>query len=182
MRLVKKNRECPWMSKNGVAKMATVQPSQPPIASNSGQQTLNVPDFRNVLEFFGDLPDQPTHLIRDPDSKFTRQFDDLLEADGMEVVRVGPCAPHLNAFAERYVLSIKSEWLDNFILLGEDHLRHIVAAYDNYYNEHRPHQGTGNVPIAADPEPPARENSAAREVLCQERLGGLLKHYYHRAA
>jgi putative transposase len=95
--------------------------------------------------------------------------------------QVGPRAPNLNAFAERYVLSIKSECLDHFIVFGEDHLRHIVSEYDTSCNQHRPHQGIGNIPISAAPEPLARETSAAREVLCQERLGGLLRHYHHAA-
>jgi putative transposase len=136
---------------------------------------------RKVSMSFGEQRDQPTHLIRDLDNKFTRQFDAILEADEIEVVRVGPRAPNLHAFAERYVLSIKSECLDHFIVFGEDHLRHIVGDYDRNYNEHRPHQGIGNIPIVGGPEPPKQETSAVREVLCQERLGGLLKHYHHAA-
>src|ERR1019366_485079 len=76
------------------------------------------PDARWVLQQarnFILLTDQeataPTHLIRDFDTKFTQAFDSLLEADGIEAVKVGPAAPNLNAYAERFVLWIKSECL-----------------------------------------------------------------------
>ncbi len=120
---------------------------------------------------------KPTHLIHDLDTKFTQQFDEILGGDGAEIVKVGPLAPNLNAHAERWVLSIKSECLDHFIVFGEDHLRHLATEYLAHYNGERPHQGLENVPLS---EP--HESLKDGEVLCFERLGGRLKHYERKAA
>ena len=68
-----------------------------------------------------------------------------MEAEGVEVKRVGPRAPNVNAFAERWVQSLRHECLDRFVVLGETHLRHLVSEYLAHYNAERPHQGKGNV-------------------------------------
>jgi putative transposase len=65
-------------------------------------------------------------LLLDYDAKFTREFDAVFEAEGTEVKRVGPVAPNLNAYAERWVQSLRQECLDHFVVLGENHLRHIL--------------------------------------------------------
>jgi putative transposase len=126
-----------------------------------------------------------THLLLDHDAKFTREFDAVFRADGVEVKRVGPVAPNLNAYAERWVQSLRQECLDHFVVLGEGHLRHLVREYVEHHNLERPHQGRGNVPLpdaqAADAGEPPTLRFPGGEVRCRERLGGLLKHY-HRAA
>jgi putative transposase len=91
---------------------------------------------------------------------------------------VGPAAPNLNAHAERWVLSIKSECLDHFIVFGEDHLRHLVDEYLKHYLDERPHQGVSNAPLIIGHGDPPTDG----EVVCNERLGGLLKHYQRQAA
>ena len=143
------------------------------------------PDARWVLQQarnFVLLTDQeaaaPTHLIRDLDTKFTKAFDALLEAEQIEITKVGPVAPNLNAFAERWVLSIKCECLDHFVVFGEDHLRLLIDEYLKYYLEERPHQGVENVPW----KPFEADSTAEGEIVCPERLGGLLKHYQRQAA
>ena len=120
----------------------------------------------------------PTHLLRDFDTKFTQAFDALLEAEGIEAVKVGPAAPNLNAYAECFVLSIKSECLDHFVVFGEEHLRYLMDEYLAHYLTERAHQGVGNVPLKICPGDPPTEG----EVVCQERLGGLLRHYERKAA
>jgi hypothetical protein len=87
----------------------------------------------------------------------------------------------LNAFVERWIQTIQVECLDHFVVLGEAHLNHLVAEYVEHYHAERPHQGLGNnVPIPA--RPPDDDVPTGRQVLCHERLGGLLKHYERRAA
>ena len=89
----------------------------------------------------------------------------------------------MNAYAERWVLSARVECLDQFVVFGEAHLRHLLSEYASYYNEERPHQGLGNVPLAADGSLPLPQAvSTAGKVECRERLGGLLKHYCQQAA
>jgi putative transposase len=83
----------------------------------------------------------------------------------------------LNAFAERFVGSAKSECLDRMVLLGESHLQAAVREYVRHYHEERPHQGLKNEVIA-----PQTVVSGTGHVKCRERLGGLLKFYYREAA
>jgi hypothetical protein len=71
--------------------------------------------------------------------------------------------------------------LDHFIVFGEEHLRLLLREYEGYYNGRRPHQSVANVPPAGA-APPVEGGIAMEEVICEERLGGLLKHYYRRAA
>jgi putative transposase len=137
---------------------------------------------RNVALFFDEQPVRPRFLIRDHDSKFVREFDGVLESEGVEVVPISIRAPNMNAVAERFVQTAKQECLDHFVVLGEDHLRHLVTEFLRHYHQERPHQGVGNVPLGGPEEPPGGANLSLAEVRCQERLGGLLKHYTRRAA
>jgi putative transposase len=98
----------------------------------------------------------------------------------VEVKRVGPRAPNRNAYAERWVQSIKCECLDHFIVFGEDHLRHLVSEYSTHYNGQRPRQGLGNRPLTG--EPPAEGDGSVPLVVREERLGGLPRHYRRQAA
>ena len=84
----------------------------------------------------------------------------------------------MNAFAERWVLSLKSECLNHFVVFGEKHLHYLVSSYLDYYHRLRPHQSKGNAPLTNLPSPA----SAAGEIACEEMLGGLLHHYYRKAA
>ena len=74
---------------------------------------------RNLAMHVAELPVKPTMLIRDWDTKFTAEFDGILESEGIEIKKVGPRAPNMNAIAERWVQSIKQECLDHFIVFGE---------------------------------------------------------------
>ena len=84
----------------------------------------------------------------------------------------------MNAYAERFVRSIKSECLAQIIPLGERHLRNTVAEYTEHYHTERNHQGLGNQLILE----PRDGVSVSGNVKCRERLGGLLQYYYRRAA
>lgn len=137
---------------------------------------------RSVVLTFAELPEKPKYVLRDHDAKFGEEFDEVFAATGIEVKPVGPHAPNMNAHAERWVESIRRECLDHFIILGEAHLRHIVAEYVAHYNEERPHQGMGNVPLSGAPAEEGSAPLSLSEVCCKERLGGLLKHYYRPAA
>ena len=126
---------------------------------------------------------QPTHIIRDRDTKFTEQFCSILKTDGIEFRPIPPRSPNLNPYAEVWVGRTKAEVLNHFIVFGEAHLRHIMKCWLTFYHQFRPHQGLGNVPIDADLPPPVSINHFSLEdVVCHESLGGLLKHYQRRAA
>jgi len=113
-------------------------------------------------------------LICDRDTKFTAQFKRILKDAGIEVVLTPKRAPNCNAFAERFVLSIKSGCLGKMIFFGERRLHEAIGEYIEHYHAERAHQGLGNCRIE-------RSSVGDGVVVCDERLGGLLK-CYRRAA
>jgi putative transposase len=141
----------------------TPQPNRAWIA----QQARNF----SILRDEEDLPCRL--LIHDRDSTF-RAFDPMARSDGIRIVKTPPRSPLCNAFAERHVREIR-ETLNNLILLGEWHLRHVLKLIEVHHNTRRPHQGIENViPVAFDyPQYPPRPD----QVSCDSELGGLLHHY-----
>ena len=118
------------------------------------------------------------YLIHDRDPLFTRSFRETLKFSGVETVKLPARSPNLNAYAERFVRSIKSECLSQIIPLGERHLRHAVKEYAEHYHVERNHQGLNNRLI----EKPHRVINLDSAVECHERLGGVLNYYERRAA
>jgi transposase InsO family protein len=116
-------------------------------------------------------------LIHDRDPLFTLAFRETLAAAGVQVVRLPPRSPNLNAFAERFVRTIKESCLDRMILVGEGSLRRAVGEFMEHYHHERNHQGLGNQLIA----PLETQTSRDDHIVSRERLGGQLK-YYHRPA
>ena len=135
---------------------------------------------RNLTFQHCELLERCRYLIRDRDAKFAVGFDVIMRSMGVEPVPLPPRSPNLNAFAERFVRSIKGECLDRMIFFGEASLRHAVTEYvEHHYRHERPHQGKGNRLLF--PPPHIARPPPTGPVLCRERLGGLLK-YYRRAA
>jgi transposase InsO family protein len=115
------------------------------------------------------------YLIIDRDALYSAQFKLIVTDSGLEIVRTAIRAPNMNAFAERFVGSIKSECLDRMIFVGQESLDRSIAEYVAHYHGERSHQGLENELInGAEPQ-----SDGSFE--CKERLGGLLN-YYHRAA
>ena len=118
------------------------------------------------------------YLIHDRDPLFTDAFRELLGSSGVKTVKLPARSPDLNAYAERFVRSIKSECLAQIIPLGERHLRTAVKEYTKHYHSERNHQGLNNELI----ERPSDELHVNGAVERRERLGGVLNFYYRRAA
>ncbi len=118
------------------------------------------------------------HLIHDRDPLFTEGFRKLLKHSGVETVKLPARSPNLNAYAERFVRSVKSECLAQIIPLGERHLRKAVKEYTDHYHSERNHQGLDNELIEKRSDEPDMD----RAVACRERLGGILNYYHRRAA
>lgn len=116
------------------------------------------------------------YLIHDRDPLFRGDLPGLLRSAGIEPVMLPPQSPKLNAYAERFVRSIKEECLSRIVPIGERHLRHAVEEYTAHYHVARNHQGLGNRLIDGD-----AESEPVDRVECRERLGGILRSY-HRAA
>src|SRR5204863_5089657 len=129
---------------------------------------------RNVtMEEWGFLS-HGQYLIHDRDGKYCPAFQQLIDDAGVKRVPLPPRSPHLNAYAERWVRSVKEECLSRLLLFGEASLRHALAQYGEHVHHERNHQGKGNVlllpTVRQDPE-------RTGPIQCRERLGGLLKYY-----
>jgi putative transposase len=118
------------------------------------------------------------YLIHDRDGKYCPAFQRLIDEAGVTRVPLPPQSPNLNAYAERWVRSVKEEALSRLMLFGEGSLRHALAEYVAHYHLERPHQGKGNVVLMSAPD---RVTARGHPIQRRERLGGLLK-YYDRAA
>jgi transposase InsO family protein len=132
---------------------------------------------RNVtMEDSGFLIEQ-RYLLHDRDSKYCSSFREVIKAGGVDPLALPPRSPNLNAYAERWVRSVKEECLAKLILLGEGSLRRALRHYEAHYHKERNHQGKDNRLLFPSPTPAKRD-----KVRCRERLGGLLKYYECRAA
>jgi transposase InsO family protein len=136
---------------------------------------------RNLTSGSCELLSKCRYLIRDRDTKFTAGFDMIMRGAGIEPLALPPRSPNLNAFAERFVRSIKEECLDRMIFFGEASFRHAVTEYvEQHYLHERPHQGKDNKLLF--PQHPSDPTPRDGPILCRERLGGMLKFYYREAA
>lgn len=122
-------------------------------------------------------------VFHDADRKFSKAFRESLRNRGARPRKLHPRSPNLNAYVERWIQSIQVECLDHFMVLGEAHLNHLVQEFVAHYHAERPHQGIDNQLIMPGKPPPNDESvPSLRQLVCRERLGGLLKHYERRAA
>ena len=119
------------------------------------------------------------YLLHDRDTKFCREFCETLAAGGVKCTPIPARSPNLNAYAERWVRSIKEECLSKLILFGETSLRRVVSDFLEHYHLERNHQGKDNLLLF--PVFTSREPGLRGVIRCRERLGGLLN-YYTRAA
>ena len=118
------------------------------------------------------------YLLHDRDTKFCASFREILETGGVKPLALPPKSPNLNAYAERWVRSVKEECLSKLILLSEDSLRCALRHFEAHYHEESNHQGKDNRLLF----PLRTPSSVGDNVGCRERLGGLLKYYERQAA
>jgi putative transposase len=128
---------------------------------------------RNLTDNVDGFLRNMSYLILDNDRLFTAKFCGILEDAGVKVVRTAIRAPNMNAFAERWVQTVKHECLSKLILFGDRHLRRVLSEFADHYHQERPHQSLDNNPI--QPQPSNQPNEG--EIVADERLGGLLRSY-----
>ncbi len=133
---------------------------------------------RNVTDPVDGCLRRARHLIHDRDPLYTRVFGEILESAGVQPIRLPPKSPNLNAYAERFVRSIKEECLTRVAPLGEGHLRRLVYEYREHDHRERNHQGLDNQLLQRPPLPRRPDADVRRRV----RLGGLLSFYNREAA
>ena len=125
------------------------------------------------------LPQQRSFrfLIRDRDSKFTRDSDAILASEGIKIIKTPVQAPKANAIAERFVRTVRSECLDWILILNRRHLEHVLRVFVDHYNSHRPHRSLNLAP----PEPSETNLRAPQpptpSLNRRDRLGGLIHEY-----
>ena len=130
--------------------------------------------IRNLLMDLGDRAADFRFLVRDRAGQFTASFDSVLAGAGIEAVKIPPQSPRANAYAERFVLTARTEVTDQMLIFGPRHLRTILAQYEGHYNGRRPHR-------SLQLQPPRPDHPVAD--LSQERikrrpvLGGLINEY-----
>ncbi len=134
---------------------------------------------RNIIMDEWGFLESRRYLIHDRDTKFTDSFRAIIRSGHVEPIKLPVRSPNLNAFAERWVKSVKDECLSKLIVFGEASLRRALREYHAHYHTERNHQGKGNVLLY--PTVVQANNRVDGSVNCKERLGGLLK-YYHRDA
>ena len=157
---------------------ACTWPGSPRIGvPNGGAQAA-----RNLLLDFEEQAHRLRYLIRDRDAKFTAAFDAVFGAAGVEVVKIPPRSPRANAYAERWVRTVRAECLDWTLIWRQRQLHRVLAEYLRHYNTARPHRSLDLQP----PRPAPRlalvgSNSGVSPVQRVDVLGGLI-HEYRSAA
>jgi putative transposase len=128
---------------------------------------------RNLAMQLGD--EQPFRfLIHDRDTKFSHAFDEVFRTEGVRVIRTPVQAPNANAFAERWVRTVRSDCLDRILILGRRHLEHVLRVYRRHYNEHRPHRALQLLPPSGREPTPLTAPASLRR---RDLLGGLIHEY-----
>jgi transposase InsO family protein len=133
---------------------------------------------RNLTDASDGILNGKRYLIHDRDPLFTAEFLELVGGVGVKSVKLPPCAPNLNAHAERFVRTIKESCLERMILFGEGALRTAISHFVSHYLKERNHQGLANRIIS--PEAGWGRDTGAVER--RQRLGGMLNYYYRQAA
>src|SRR4051794_16505095 len=145
-------------------------------------RAIALPDGRKVTDAVDGILLGKRYLIHDRDPLFTAEFLTLLATAlataGVESVKLPPRSPNLNAYAERFVRSIKESCLERLILFGEKSLWTAVQNFVAHYHSERNHQGLGNRLILPDPTHLVSDGV----IQCRKRLGGTLNYYYRAAA
>ena len=136
---------------------------------------------RNLSETREDRKEPIRFLVHDRDKRFGAPFDEVFKAEGIEIVRTPWRAPKANAYAERWIRTVRAECLDRVMILGRRHLEQLLTTYVQHYNEERPHRSLGLEPPAGA-QPLRAQSPQPSEIGRRDVLGGLIHEYYRKAA
>jgi putative transposase len=134
---------------------------------------------RNLLIDLDERAGRFRFLIRDRDTKFVDAFDAVFAAAGITVLRTPPQTPKANAFAERWILSVRRECTDRLLIFSQRHLETVLKIYTSHFNGHRPHRSLAQRPPA--PPPQAIPIGGNVTVHRAQLLGGLINEYRNAA-
>jgi transposase InsO family protein len=136
---------------------------------------------RNLSEAREDRSEPIRFLVHDRDKRFGAPFDEVFKAEGIEIVRTPWRAPKANAYAERWIRTVRAECLDRLMILGPRHLEHLLTTYVKHYNKERPHRSLGLQPPGGS-QPLRAPSPQPSEIGRRDLLGGLIHEYYRKAA
>jgi len=143
----------------------TTNPDITWVTQQAGQLVWNLKDDLRDMAF----------LIHDNDTKFASSYDNVFSSEGIEILNTPYRAPRANAYAERWVRSIREECLDHILVLNENHLHRVLREYGEYYNHARPHQGLGqHFPVSE------LVSNTAGPIRRRDILGGVIHDYYRQ--
>src|SRR5215218_2525732 len=130
---------------------------------------------RNLLMHLGNREQSFRFLLHDHGSKFSGAFDEVFRSDGMRIIRTPIRAPNANAYAERWVGTLRRECLDRILIINRRQLEHLLRVYTAHYNRHRPHRSL----LLQPPDEPSSAPGCApiRHIERHELLGGLINEY-----
>jgi hypothetical protein len=137
---------------------------------------------RNLVLQRSELDGGHWFLLRDRDSKFPPAFDEVFRSTASKVIRTPVKAPRANAYAERWVRTVRTECLDWLLILNQRHLEALLRVYVGHYNHQRPHRGLGLIAPAGKHRLPPTASAASTDVCRRDLLGGLLHEYDQAAA
>ncbi len=137
---------------------------------------------RNFLMHADDVELTPKYVMRDNDGKYTDQFDEVFESSDAEIKRNTPASTNLRAHVERFIQTLQVECLDKLVVVSQSHLNLINREFQHWYHHERPHSACDHFPLACESPTESQEMICLRDVVCQTRLGGVLKSYSRRAA
>ncbi|MGC0316972.1 integrase core domain-containing protein [Kitasatospora acidiphila] len=140
-----------------------------------------VQQARNVAADLDRRTESLRFLLRDRDGKYGQSFDAVFEAEEMEILKSAPRVPRMNAHCERVIGSIRREVPDRVLIMNEAHARHVLAAYQQHYNEHRPHRARNQLPPDAHEQTTAVDDLESRRLLRTRVLGGVINEYRYAA-
>jgi putative transposase len=120
--------------------------------------------------------------VRDRDRKFTRAFDEIFQSEAVKVLRTPVRAPRANAYAERWIRTVRTECLDWLLIVNRTHLERVLRVYVGHYNHQRPHRGLALATPEGRRQLAPIACAGTGEVYRRDVLGGLLHEYYQAAA
>jgi putative transposase len=133
---------------------------------------------RNLSMVLADRVHPVKFLIRDRDTKFTASFDEVFQSEGIRIIRTPVQAPRANAFAERFVGTIRRECFDRMLIFTPRQLEAVLAEYVDHYNGHRPHRSLEQrVPLTVESKSASIGNPDLARLRRTDKLGGLIHEY-----
>jgi transposase InsO family protein len=138
-----------------------------------------VQQARNVSWFLAERSPPAKFLVRDRDSKFTAGFDEVFRSEAMRVVRTPVRSPRANAFAERFVGTVRRECLDRLLIFHQRQLESVLGEFVSHYNSHRPHRALAQqAPLESERTPPRLiKHPDATQARRTTVVGGLIHEY-----